>query len=161
MRAHFLSLVLTLALAAAETTAFGQTTQPTAVPPGTVVTPAGPKAQIVFKETSHDFGDIKQGDKVQYTFEFNNAGQAPLVISNVQTTCGCTASEWSKEPILPGKTGQIKATFNSAGKIGRQNKVITVFSNALNPEERVSIVSNVLPADANIPGQKTENLQPK
>lgn len=132
-------------LLAAPTVLHAQTDTPTTPPAPT--TPASPKAQISFVEASHDFGTIKQGDKVEYTFEYTNTGQAPLIISNVQTTCGCTASQWSRTPLPPGQKGKLTATFNSAGKQGRQNKVITVFSNAVNPEERVRIVANVLPPE--------------
>ncbi len=122
-----------------------------------VAAPVGPKAQIVFKESRHDFGTIKQGEKVEYVFEYTNTGQAPLILSNVQTTCGCTASEWSRAPLPPGQTGKLKATFNSAGKMGRQNKVISIFSNAVNPEERVSLVVSIVPADAApLPDQKVD-----
>jgi uncharacterized repeat protein (TIGR01451 family) len=106
----------------------------------------GPKAEIVFEQTLHNFGDIHQGDVVTYVFKFKNTGKAPLVLSNVLVTCGCTAPEWPKEPILPGKKGEIKVSFNSAGKMGAQNKVITVQSNA--PQTTVTIVANVLPAVA-------------
>jgi hypothetical protein len=103
-------------------------------------------AKITFDEKSHDFGDINQGDKVEYSFKFKNTGTEPLVISNVQTTCGCTATNWTKEPVAPGKTGEVAASFNSAGKMGQQNKVISVYYNG--GMETVSIVSNVLPAKA-------------
>src|SRR5210317_2099084 len=72
-----------------------------------------------FEEKSHDFGDLIQGDKVNHTFEFTNTGNQPLIISNVVTTCGCTATKWPKKPVAPGKSGQIKITFNSSGKMGR------------------------------------------
>lgn len=101
--------------------------------------------QITFQETEFNFGDIQQGDKVEHIFSFKNTGTAPLILSNVLTTCGCTAPEWPKEPIAPGKTAQIKITFNSAGKMGKQNKVITVVSNANNAQERVALVGNILP----------------
>lgn len=98
-----------------------------------------------FEKDKHDFGDINQGDKVEHVFEFENTGNEPLIITNVQTTCGCTAPEWPRDPVAPGQTGKIKVVFNSAGKLGRQNKVITIVSNAKNPMNRVSIVTNVLP----------------
>ena len=100
---------------------------------------------ITFAEASHDFGDIHQGDKVEHTFNFENTGTEPLIISNVQVTCGCTASKWPREPIPPGQESSITITFNSAGKMGRQNKIITVISNASDPRARISIVTNVLP----------------
>jgi hypothetical protein len=104
---------------------------------------SGDAAKIVFLDATHDFGDIKQGDQVEWTFKFENKGSAPLVLTNVATTCGCTAPEWPREPILPGESSEIKVRFNSAGKIGMQNKVITIYSNAVNSTERVKIIANV------------------
>lgn len=103
----------------------------------------GPK--IEFSEKSKDFGDIFQGDKVSHIFQFKNTGTEPLVLSNVITSCGCTATEWPREPIAPGQSGEISATFNSSGKMGKQNKVITVVSNSTSGSARVSMISNVLP----------------
>lgn len=103
----------------------------------------GPK--IAFEDETHSFGDITQGDKVQHVFAFTNNGTEPLVISRVMTTCGCTAPNWPKEPIAPGEKGEITISFNSAGKMGMQNKVITIVSNAANSTARISITANVLP----------------
>ncbi len=102
-------------------------------------------ATIIFKEKSINFGDITQGDKVSHTFTFTNSGNSPLIISNVAVTCGCTATNWPKEPIAPGKTSEISVSFNSAGKMGAQNSVIRIYSNASEPIEKVSLISNVLP----------------
>ncbi|RZS97978.1 DUF1573 domain-containing protein [Cecembia calidifontis] len=102
-------------------------------------------AVIDFKEKSIDFGDITQGDRVEHTFVFTNSGDAPLVISNVAVTCGCTAPNWPKQPIAPGATGELKVVFNSAGKMGKQNSVVRIYSNATEPIEKVSLISNVLP----------------
>ena len=101
--------------------------------------------QITFAEDTHDFGDIEQGTKVSHTFEFENVGTEPLILSNVLTTCGCTATDWPRDPVAPGNGGKIEVSFNSAGKMGKQNKVITVVSNATNAQERVKIITNVLP----------------
>lgn len=100
---------------------------------------------ISFGEKTFDFGDITQGDKVEHVFTFENTGTEPLIITNVQTTCGCTAPEWPRDPVIPGQKSSIKVVFNSTGKMGRQNKVITVQSNAVSPNNQVSIVTNVLP----------------
>ncbi|PSL07831.1 DUF1573 domain-containing protein [Cecembia rubra] len=102
-------------------------------------------AIIDFKEKSIDFGNITQGDRVEHTFVFTNTGDAPLVISNVAVTCGCTAPNWPKQPIAPGATGELKVVFNSAGKMGQQNSVVRIYSNASEPIEKVSLISNVLP----------------
>lgn len=102
------------------------------------------QAKISFEVSTHDFGDITQGDQVQHVFKFTNNGTAPLVLTNVATTCGCTAPTWPREAILPGESGEILIKFNSAGKMGMQNKVITIYSNATNNPERIKIVTNVL-----------------
>lgn len=102
-------------------------------------------AVITFKETSVDFGDIVQGAKVEHTFTLTNSGNAPLVISNVAATCGCTVPSWPKEPVAPGKSAEIKVSFNSTGKMGKQNSVVRIYSNASEPIEKVSLISNVLP----------------
>jgi len=102
-------------------------------------------AKIVFAKQSHDFGDITQGEKVKTVFTFTNDGTEPLVLSKVATTCGCTAPSWPREPVMPGEAGEIEVEFNSSGKMGMQNKVITVYSNATNPNARVKITTNVLP----------------
>jgi hypothetical protein len=107
----------------------------------------GPR--VTFVESEFNFGDISQGDKVNHTFEFENTGTEPLVISNVLTTCGCTAPSWPREPIAPGEKAKIDVVFNSAGKMGIQNKVITVVSNAVNAQERVKLVGNILPKQNN------------
>lgn len=103
-------------------------------------------SRITFEEESHDFGDISQGDKLEYVYVFENTGTEPLILSNVLTTCGCTATDWPRDPIAPGKSGEINVTFNSSGKMGKQNKVITVISNAVNSQERIKLITNVLPA---------------
>lgn len=102
-------------------------------------------ARLTFNDEIHDFGDIVQGEQVSHIFKFRNAGNQQLVISNVLTTCGCTVPEWPKEPVAPGETGQLEVKFDSKGKSGKQNKVITIISNALNPQTRITIRANILP----------------
>ena len=100
---------------------------------------------LSFTEVAFDFGDIHQGDKVQHTFTFENTGTEALVITNVQTTCGCTAPSWPRDPVVPGQKSEIVINFNSAGKMGKQNKVITILSNSVEPRETIKITTNVLP----------------
>lgn len=101
--------------------------------------------KLTFKESSFDFGEIHQGDVVSHNFKFENEGTSPLVLTNIGTTCGCTAPEWPREPIMPGESAEVVITFNSTGKSGIQNKIITVFSNASNGQEKIKITTNVLP----------------
>ncbi len=91
--------------------------------------PEGPLPVIEFEKVDHDFGTIKEGAKVQYTYKFKNTGQAPLIIQGAQGSCGCTTPDWSKEPIPVGGTGFVKAEFDSNGKPNIQNKTVTVTSN--------------------------------
>ncbi len=102
---------------------------------------------LQLEESTFDFGDLKQGDKVSHEFILKNDGKSPLVISNVITTCGCTAPEWPKTPIAPKQSATIKIAFDSRGRAGVQNKVITIISNAKTPQGRIRIKANVLPKD--------------
>jgi len=102
-------------------------------------------AIISWEKSTHDFGDIFQGDKVEHTFHFANTGNKPLVITNVEVTCGCTTPKgWPRDPIAPGEEGELTVAFNSTGKIGKQNKVITVTSNALGTSNQVMFSATVL-----------------
>lgn len=101
---------------------------------------------ITFEKKTHDFGDIQQGDKVEHTFYFTNTGNEPLIITNVQVTCGCTTPKgWPREPIAPGGKGELTVSFNTAGKLGRQNKPVTIVSNAANADgNQIAFSANVL-----------------
>lgn len=85
--------------------------------------------RVEFVETQFAFDTIKQGDKVEHTFLLKNVGDKNLFITNAFGSCGCTVPEYPKEPIAPGKTGEVKVTFNSAGKEGMQQKTITLTMN--------------------------------
>jgi hypothetical protein len=102
--------------------------------------------QITWEKSTHDFGDMSQGDKVEQVFIFTNTGSEPLIITNVEVTCGCTTPKgWPRDPVQPGDKGELLISFNSQGKMGRQNKVVTVISNASNPEAgQIKFSANVL-----------------
>ena len=91
--------------------------------------PEGPLPTMEFATTDHDFGTITEGDVVEYTYAFKNAGVAPLIIQGAQGSCGCTVPDWSKDPIPVGGTGFVKAKFDSNGKPNIQNKTVTVTAN--------------------------------
>ena len=85
---------------------------------------------LAFKTDSHDFGSVEEGPTAEFVFQFKNTGKEPLVIQRVQPSCGCTTPDWSKEPIAPGKTGMVKASYGTQGRPGHFDKTLTVFSNA-------------------------------
>ena len=107
----------------------------------------GPALEI--KEDYYDFGDIKQGAVVEHVFQFTNTGDSTLLLQKVYSTCGCTIPSYPKEGIAPGQSSQITVKFNSEGKMGLNNKIITIMSNAKNVAvdvpKRLSIRVNVLP----------------
>ncbi len=102
-------------------------------------------AEISFTEVSHDFGSVREGRIVEKIFTYTNTGNTPLLLSGVRTTCGCTALEWPKTPLKPNATAQIKVSFDTKGKIGKQNKSVTVLSNGLTPSVRLALMGMVLP----------------
>ena len=81
--------------------------------------------------TTRDFGSITEGQKLEVAYRFLNAGTKPLIIARVQPSCGCTVAEQPDEPIMPGKEGVIKASFNSEGRIGINHKKIYVIANTV------------------------------
>lgn len=88
------------------------------------------KAVIASDTITHNFGAISEkAGNVVYTFHVTNKGDAPLVMTRVIASCGCTTPEWSKEPIAPGKKGEVKVTYNPEGRPGPFSKSISVYSN--------------------------------
>ncbi|SEF59649.1 MULTISPECIES: DUF1573 domain-containing protein [Parabacteroides] len=110
----------------------------------TGIASAQQKAVISAETTTHDFGDIKEANgKVSHTFQISNTGDAPLVITRVIASCGCTTPEWTKEPIAPGKSGNIKITYDPAGRPGPFAKTISVYSNGKTGSYILTIRGNV------------------
>lgn len=103
------------------------------------------QAEIAFAVEVHDFGTITEGTQATIEFEFTNTGNAPLVLSSVSASCGCTTPKWTKEPIMPGQKGKITAVYNSTGRPGSFTKSITVASNAKNGTKVLTIKGNVEP----------------
>jgi hypothetical protein len=100
-----------------------------------------------FEKEVYDFGEIKEGEKVSYDFKFKNIGDAPLIISSATATCGCTVPEYPKEPLAPGAEGVIRVIFNSTGKPGMQNKVVSITANTNPALTELNILGNVLPQE--------------
>ena len=113
-------------------------------------TPAeeGKLAKFEFTETQFDFGNIQQGDVVEHVFKFKNTGEAPLVITDTKTTCGCTTPTFTKDPVAPGEEGEILVKFNSTGKSGNTAKTITVLANVEGGRSLLRITTNILTEQA-------------
>ncbi|MDP3313532.1 DUF1573 domain-containing protein [Lutibacter sp.] len=100
-------------------------------------------AIIAFDKEVYDFGTIKEGEIAEGIFKITNKGKADLVITNASASCGCTVPSWPKDPILPGQTGELKFSFNSAGRAGKQHKSITLQTNTEKITETLSISGTV------------------
>jgi len=104
---------------------------------------AGKIPVIKFANTEHDFGTIAEGTKAEHVYTFTNEGTADLVISDVKASCGCTVPSYTKEPVKPGGSGEIKVTFDSSGKPGNQQKQVTVTLNTEKGTEVLNFKANV------------------
>ena len=103
---------------------------------------------IVFDKKEHDFGEIVKGTPVTTTFSFKNTGEAPLVITDISTSCGCTVpSDWTREPIAVGESGKFTVKYNGSGQ-NAITKAITVTANTEKSKEIVKIKAFVKPKAA-------------
>jgi len=105
---------------------------------------AAEKPTLDFKDTLHDFGQIHEGEVVEYDFAFTNNGKTPLLITSASGSCGCTVPEYPENPIAPGQSGIMKVKFNSQGKNGPQQKSVTIHANTLRNIHMLYIKSEVL-----------------
>lgn len=104
-----------------------------------------PKTTIEVLETKFDFGKLTDGDVVRHVWKVKNIGKEPLFIASVQTSCGCTAPTFAKEPILPGQTGDVELEFNSAGRVGSVQKNALIIANADNAPFSIGFTAEILP----------------
>lgn len=116
------------------------------------------KAKIEFKTDVIDYGTIEKGADGKRTFEFTNTGDAPLVITNAKSTCGCTVPSWPKEAILPGESGTIVVKYNT-NRLNKIAKTITVYSNAERPTVALRIKGMVVdPNKTSVLEKKSKSL---
>ena len=141
---QFISLIIAIVITSCSTDDKKITTDlvknPLSANPNHTVTM--PKIQM--DEESYDFGDIIQGESVTHEFSIKNIGNDKLLINSAKGSCGCTVPVWPKEPILEGEESTIKVTFNSAGKKGRQNKTVTLVTNAIPNTKVITIKGNII-----------------
>lgn len=98
---------------------------------------------IAFEKNMHDFGTLTDGENISYSFKFTNKGNADLIISNCEATCGCTVADFPRDKVAPGKGGYVTITFNSSGKAGQQLQEVTVVSNAQPSRSKLRIQAKV------------------
>ena len=98
---------------------------------------------IVWKAETVDVGEIPQGTPKVIVYEFKNTGKTAVVITNVQGSCGCTATDYTKEPILPGKSAKVTATYNAANK-GAFTKTVTVTTSAETTSKILTLKGTVI-----------------
>jgi hypothetical protein len=102
------------------------------------------EGEITLNKTIHDFGVVKQnGGNVSATFIITNNTKAPVILTNVVASCGCTTPQWTKEPIEPGKTGEVIATYNPKGRPGPFDKSITILTTG-NPERLIARIKGTV-----------------
>lgn len=99
--------------------------------------------KITFETDMHDFGQLMAGETISYSFKFTNTGDADLIISGCDASCGCTVANYPKERIAPWKTGYITVSFKSQGMSGQQIKDIIVASNTQPARTRLRISATV------------------
>ena len=105
------------------------------------------KAEFKFEKETYDFGKIPQGKPVSVDFKFTNTGTEPLIITNVESVCGCTVPKYTKTPVLKGQIGTITVTYNAAA-IAPFSKGLTIRSNALTPVKVIYIKGEVIAVSA-------------
>lgn len=88
------------------------------------------KGSFKFDTTVFNFGTILEGEQVSTEFSYLNTGKADIIITKIETSCGCTVPEYDKDPVKPGNRGSIRVRFDSNGKSGTQYKTIRIFSNS-------------------------------
>jgi len=113
---------------------------------GFTMTAQDAAAKIEFKTETVDYGEIAKGSDGVRVFEFTNTGDAPLIISKVSSSCGCTIPKKPEAPILPGKTGEIQVKYDT-NRVGPIRKAITVISNADTPTKVLKIKGEIKAAD--------------
>jgi Protein of unknown function (DUF1573) len=107
---------------------------------------AGKFPVMQFEQTTHDFGTIDQGTAVEHVFKFTNTGEAPLVIVDAKSSCGCTVPSYPKEAVAPGETGEMLVKFNGSGK-NQVSKTVTITANTKAGKETLQIKAFVNPKD--------------
>lgn len=105
------------------------------------------KTTVSFVSVEHDFGQIREGEKVEYVYEIKNTGDADLLIQSVRPSCGCTTPKYDKKPVRPGRKASIEVAFNTKGRVGKQRKTVVVVTNTEPPTTVLSFTCDVIPSE--------------
>jgi hypothetical protein len=108
------------------------------------------KTTLKFISTEHEFGQVKEGDKVTHVFEVQNTGKADLILQSVKPSCGCTTPRYEQKPIRKKKKGTIEVVFNTKGRPGKQRKSILVVTNTEPPNTVLFFNCEVMPAEETV-----------
>lgn len=100
--------------------------------------------EMRFEKYDHNFGEIREGEKVEKRFKFTNTGNAELVIFSAKGTCGCTVPDYPRNPIAPGETGEILVTYDSSNRTGLQEKTVNITANTNPNVITLHLVSRVV-----------------
>ena len=125
----------------------GQLSSDLVTNPKSAENPTDKKPVIQFEKTEYDFGKILQGEVVSYTFHFTNAGNAPLIITGMDKSCGCTTGDYPRDPIAPGQRGDIKISYDSKGHFGFQSRTVVVISNCIPSQTSLRVKAEVMTPD--------------
>jgi hypothetical protein len=102
-------------------------------------------AELYFTETQHDFGVVKEGQVVDYTFKYKNTGKGVLEVNNVSTSCGCTVALMSSKKLEPGQEGTLRVELDTKNHVGKMNRNITIQSNdPKEPNKLLLIFANII-----------------
>jgi len=119
---------------------------------------SGEYPTMVFEETQFDFGTIDAGNPVEHIFKFKNTGNAPLVIVDAKSSCGCTVPSYPKTPVAPGEEGELLVKYNASGK-NQVNKTVTITANTQKGKEIINIKAFVTPKEGTSPMQGQNSLK--
>ena len=104
-----------------------------------------PKPVMEFEHSTWDFGQIIEGEKVTHTFKFKNTGNATLVVSSCNASCGCTTPKCPRDPVAPGESGEVQIQFDSQNKPNAQTKNVTIYANTVPPDNVLTFKAFVIP----------------
>ncbi len=113
---------------------------------GSAITQFHDSTTIEMIDSAYNFGNVTDGEKVEYNYRFRNTGKNPLIISSAMASCGCTVAEKPEKPVNPGDIGFLKVVFNSQGRVGETHKTITIVSNAYPNFPELQLIGQVVAA---------------